>query len=47
LGIARSRFRAVDGKSDAECPAGPLDNPSCRKTEIYLFIFEAASEASP
>ncbi len=46
-GISSSRFRAVRGRSNAECPSAPVDNPSCRKVEVFLFIFEAASETSP
>lgn len=44
--IARSRFMAVIGKSNTECPPMPTINPDCRKADIFMFIFEAASERS-
>jgi outer membrane protein OmpA-like peptidoglycan-associated protein len=47
LGIASSRFDAVLGKSYSECPPLPVENPDCRKADIFMFVFEGASERFP
>jgi hypothetical protein len=47
-GVRSRQFKAVTGRGDSECPAVPAGrNPDCRKVEIFLFGFEAASESWP
>jgi outer membrane protein OmpA-like peptidoglycan-associated protein len=46
-GVAGSRFRAVMGKSNTECPPAPPVNPNCRKADIFMFGYEGASEQYP
>jgi hypothetical protein len=46
-GIRPNRFLAVRGRGDTECPPTPEDNPDCRKVEVFMYIFDAASESSP
>jgi len=45
MGIAPGRFRAILGKGSSECPV-PGADPKCRKAEVFMFLFEAASETS-
>jgi uncharacterized protein DUF4157/OmpA family protein len=47
LGVPAARFIKVTGKGSGACPPGPLDNPACRKAEIFMFIFQAASLKNP
>jgi flagellar motor protein MotB len=47
LGISSSRFLTVIGKSNTECPSTPIVNPDCRKADVFMFVFEGASERSP
>jgi len=47
LGISSSRFVTVIGKSNTECPSSPSVNPDCRKADVFMFVFEGASERSP
>jgi hypothetical protein len=47
-GVLAKQFKAVTGRGDSECPAVPAGrNPDCRKVEIFLFGYEAASESWP
>lgn len=46
-GVSSSRFNVTTGRSDAECPTAPADNPDCRKVEVFMYIFEGASERFP
>jgi outer membrane protein OmpA-like peptidoglycan-associated protein len=47
LGVPAAQFMEVVGQGSTECPPGPADNPACRKTEIFLFQFQAASLRNP
>ena len=44
--IATSRFNVVTGRGAAEC-ASVGDDPDCRKVEVFMYIFESASERFP
>jgi hypothetical protein len=46
-GIDAGRFNVSTGRSSTECPAAPADNPDCRKVEVFMYIFEGASEGFP
>jgi outer membrane protein OmpA-like peptidoglycan-associated protein len=46
LGVHRKRFRAILGKANTECPSTPRKNPACRKADVFMFVYEAASERS-
>lgn len=46
-GIRGFRFNVVTGRGSSECPAAPADNAACRKVEIFMYIFESASERFP
>jgi outer membrane protein OmpA-like peptidoglycan-associated protein len=41
--INSARFMVVDGVGDVECPSTG-DQPSCRKVEIFMFVFEGGSQ---
>jgi outer membrane protein OmpA-like peptidoglycan-associated protein len=47
LGVPLRSFLAVVGRGATECPPVPQDNPACRKTDIFLFIFQGASLRNP
>jgi hypothetical protein len=47
LGVSAGKFMVVEGHGDSECPAGPADNPDCRKAEVFMFTFQGASLRNP
>lgn len=46
-GISNSRFNTIDGRGSAECPPAPANNSACRKVEVFMYVFESASERFP
>jgi outer membrane protein OmpA-like peptidoglycan-associated protein len=47
LGVPTARFIKVTGAGSGACPAGVADNPTCRKVEIFMFIFQSSSLKNP
>jgi hypothetical protein len=47
LGVTAGQFMEVLGSGDAACPAGPANNPACRKVELFLFRFQGSSLRNP
>jgi outer membrane protein OmpA-like peptidoglycan-associated protein len=47
LGVGAGEFIEVVGRGDAECPAGPADDPACRKVEVLMFMFQGSSLRNP
>lgn len=45
-GIGSGRFLVVNGVGDSQCPLAGRQ-PSCRKVEIFMFVFEGASQSHP
>lgn len=46
-GISPGQFKEVKGVGDSECAGGAVANPDCRKTDVFMFLFEAASISHP
>lgn len=45
-GISSTRFLVTRGNASAECTSSG-DQPLCRKVDIFMYIFEGASERNP
>lgn len=45
--VPASRFLVVRGEGANECPSAPTDNPDCRKTEVFMYLFQGASLRNP
>jgi outer membrane protein OmpA-like peptidoglycan-associated protein len=47
LGVPATRFIELAGEGSGACSPGALDNPACRNTEIFMFLFQSSSLKNP